>query len=157
MKLDAQAARAVLSQPLEHHPARRPNAILEIPQLLRQHEVEQLSVHDNGRRGIALRDAPRRSGVAQTVRGGSRQRAGAQGERARDAYQRHQSAPLQVDAPLDDANVERLAGLLREMSEETQFLLITHNRRTMAHVDVLYGVTMEEPGVSRIVSVRLEE
>ncbi|HUK12400.1 MAG TPA: chromosome segregation protein SMC [Thermoanaerobaculaceae bacterium] len=63
----------------------------------------------------------------------------------------------EVDAPLDDANVERLATLLREMSEETQFLLITHNRRTMAHADVLYGVTMEEPGVSRIVSVRLEE
>jgi chromosome segregation protein len=63
----------------------------------------------------------------------------------------------EVDAPLDDANVERLAGLLREMSEGTQFLLITHNRRTMAHADVLYGVTMEEPGVSRIVSVRLEE
>jgi chromosome segregation protein len=63
----------------------------------------------------------------------------------------------EVDAPLDDANVERLAGLLREMSGDTQFLLITHNRRTMAHADVLYGVTMEESGVSRIVSVRLEE
>ncbi|MFI5165074.1 MAG: chromosome segregation protein SMC [Thermoanaerobaculales bacterium] len=63
----------------------------------------------------------------------------------------------EVDAALDDANVERLADLLREMSDDTQFLLITHNRRTMAHADVLYGVTMEEPGVSRIVSVRLEE
>ena len=63
----------------------------------------------------------------------------------------------EVDAPLDDANVERLCRLLREMSTETQFLLITHNRRTMAHADVLYGVTMEEPGVSRVVSVRLEE
>jgi chromosome segregation protein len=63
----------------------------------------------------------------------------------------------EVDAPLDDANVERLCRLLREMSTDTQFLLITHNRRTMAHADVLYGVTMEEPGVSRIVSVRLEE
>jgi chromosome segregation protein len=63
----------------------------------------------------------------------------------------------EVDAPLDDANIERLCRLLREMSGETQFLLVTHNRRTMAHADVLYGVTMEEPGVSRIVSVRLEE
>jgi chromosome segregation protein len=63
----------------------------------------------------------------------------------------------EVDAPLDDANVERFCGLLREMSGDTQFLLITHNRRTMAHADVLYGVSMEEPGVSRIVSVRLEE
>jgi len=63
----------------------------------------------------------------------------------------------EVDAPLDDSNVERLCRLLREMSTATQFILITHNRRTMAHADVLYGVTMEEPGVSRIVSVRLEE
>lgn len=63
----------------------------------------------------------------------------------------------EVDAPLDDANVERLCRLLREMSRDTQFVLITHNRRTMAHADVLYGVTMEEPGVSRLVSVRLEE
>ncbi len=63
----------------------------------------------------------------------------------------------EVDAPLDDANVERLCRLLRDMSRDTQFVLITHNRRTMAHADVLYGVTMEEPGVSRLVSVRLEE
>jgi len=63
----------------------------------------------------------------------------------------------EVDAPLDDANVERFCRLLREMSSDTQFLLITHNRRTMAHADVLYGVTMEEPGVSRIVSVRMED
>jgi chromosome segregation protein len=63
----------------------------------------------------------------------------------------------EVDAPLDDVNVERLCRLLREMSSGTQFLLITHNRRTMAHADILYGVTMEEPGVSTMVSVRLEE
>ena len=63
----------------------------------------------------------------------------------------------EVDAPLDDSNVERLCTLMREMSANTQFLLITHNRRTMAHADVLYGVTMEEPGVSRIVSVRMED
>lgn len=63
----------------------------------------------------------------------------------------------EVDAPLDDANVERLCRLLRVMSADTQFVLITHNRRTMAHADVLYGVTMEEPGVSCVVSVRLEE
>ncbi len=63
----------------------------------------------------------------------------------------------EVDAPLDDANVERLAELVREMTDHTQFLLVTHNRRTMARADVLYGVTMEEPGVSKIVSVRLEE
>ncbi len=63
----------------------------------------------------------------------------------------------EVDAPLDDLNVERLCQHLRAWAHKTQFLLITHNRRTMAHADVLYGVTMEEPGVSRVVSVRLEE
>lgn len=63
----------------------------------------------------------------------------------------------EVDAPLDDLNVERLCQHLKAQAQQTQFLLITHNRRTMAHADVLYGVTMEEPGVSRVVSVRLEE
>ena len=55
-------------------------------------------------------------------------------------------------APLDDANVERLSALVTAMTEHTQFVLITHNRRTMAHADALYGVTMEEPGVSKVVS-----
>ncbi|RLE20898.1 MAG: chromosome segregation protein SMC [Acidobacteria bacterium] len=63
----------------------------------------------------------------------------------------------EVDAPLDDANVERLAELVHSMTEHTQFVMITHNRRTMQRSDVLYGVTMEEPGVSKVVSVRLEE
>ncbi len=63
----------------------------------------------------------------------------------------------EVDAPLDDANVERLAELVQSMTAHTQFIMITHNRRTMQRSDVLYGVTMEEPGVSKVVSVRLEE
>ena len=63
----------------------------------------------------------------------------------------------EVDAPLDDANVERLADLVLSMTEHTQFVMITHNRRTMQRADLLYGVTMEEPGVSKVVSVRLEE
>jgi chromosome segregation protein len=63
----------------------------------------------------------------------------------------------EVDAPLDDANVERFSDLVKAMTEHTQFVLITHNRRTMARADLLYGVTMEEPGVSKVVSVRVED
>jgi chromosome segregation protein len=63
----------------------------------------------------------------------------------------------EVDAPLDDANVERFSDLVQAMTEHTQFVLITHNRRTMARAELLYGVTMEEPGVSKVVSVRVEE
>jgi chromosome segregation protein len=63
----------------------------------------------------------------------------------------------EVDAPLDDANVERFVDLVEAMTQHTQFVLVTHNRRTMARVDLLYGVTMEEPGVSKVVSVRIEE
>jgi chromosome segregation protein len=61
----------------------------------------------------------------------------------------------EVDAPLDDANVGRYNDLVREMSKASQFILVTHNTRTMEMVDTLYGVTMEEPGVSRLVSVKL--
>ena len=61
----------------------------------------------------------------------------------------------EVDAPLDDANVGRFNQLLREMSETTQIVLITHNKRTMEVADTLYGVTMQEPGVSTMVSVRV--
>jgi chromosome segregation protein len=63
----------------------------------------------------------------------------------------------EVDAPLDDANIHRFLRVLRELVTQTQFIVITHNRRTMEAADVLYGVTMEEPGLSRIVSVRLTE
>ena len=62
----------------------------------------------------------------------------------------------EVDAPLDDANVVRFISLLRDFSTRTQFLIVTHNKRTMESAACLYGVTMEEPGVSRVVSVRLE-
>ncbi|ACL64064.1 chromosome segregation protein SMC [Anaeromyxobacter dehalogenans 2CP-1] len=63
----------------------------------------------------------------------------------------------EVDAPLDDANVGRYNEMVKEMSKNSQFILITHNKRTMEMVDTLYGVTMEEPGVSKLVSVRLSE
>jgi chromosome segregation protein len=62
----------------------------------------------------------------------------------------------EVDAPLDDANIDRFNHIVGEMGRESQFLIITHNQRTMEVADCLYGVTMEEPGVSRIVSVRLQ-
>ena len=61
----------------------------------------------------------------------------------------------EVDAPLDDANIVRFLRVLRELTSQTQFLVITHNRKTMEAADVLYGVTMEEPGLSRLVSVNL--
>ncbi|MGI8493813.1 MAG: chromosome segregation protein SMC, partial [Pyrinomonadaceae bacterium] len=62
----------------------------------------------------------------------------------------------EVDAPLDDANVGRFVNKIAEMSANTQFIVITHNKRTMEAAKALYGVTMSEPGVSRVVSVRFE-
>jgi chromosome segregation protein len=61
----------------------------------------------------------------------------------------------EVDAPLDETNVGRFARLIAEMAENTQFVVITHSKRTMEQADVMYGVTMQEPGVSKIVSVSL--
>ena len=62
----------------------------------------------------------------------------------------------EVDAPLDDSNVERFTRMIRAMSQTTQFILMTHNKRTMEICPLMYGVTMEEPGVSKLVSVRFE-
>jgi chromosome segregation protein len=71
---------------------------------------------------------------------------------------RYQPSPFcvmdEVDAPLDESNVARLNRLLVEMSEHTQFVVITHSKRTMEAAQALYGVTMQEPGISRLVSVR---
>src|SRR5439155_19814140 len=63
----------------------------------------------------------------------------------------------EVDAPLDEANVARYNEMVRSMTDRSQFILITHIKRTMQMVDVLYGVTMQESGVSRLVSVKLND
>jgi chromosome segregation protein len=63
----------------------------------------------------------------------------------------------EVDAPLDEGNVGRYNEMVKEMSKGSQFILITHNKRTMEVADTLYGVTMEEPGVSKLVSVKLKQ
>jgi chromosome segregation protein len=63
----------------------------------------------------------------------------------------------EVDAPLDEGNVGRYNDMVKEMSKQSQFILITHNKRTMEVADTLYGVTMEEPGISKLVSVKLKE
>ncbi|MBN2197434.1 MAG: chromosome segregation protein SMC [Polyangiaceae bacterium] len=74
---------------------------------------------------------------------------------------RHKPSPFcvldEVDAPLDEANVSRYNEAIRSMTDRSQFILITHIKRTMQMVDVLYGVTMGEPGVSRIVSVKVND
>jgi len=63
----------------------------------------------------------------------------------------------ELDAPLDDANIDRFIRVLNRFAERTQFIVITHNKRTMEAADMLYGVTQQERGVSRIVSVKLDE
>ncbi len=61
----------------------------------------------------------------------------------------------EVDAPLDDANLDRFNDLIKEMSQHSQFVLVTHNKKTMQAAEILYGITMAEPGVSKVVSVRM--
>jgi chromosome segregation protein len=72
---------------------------------------------------------------------------------------KHRPSPFclldEIDAPLDDANIGRFVDMLQGMQDQTQFILITHNRKTMEIADRLYGVTMEEPGVSKLISVQL--
>ncbi len=72
---------------------------------------------------------------------------------------RYQPSPFclldEADAPLDDLNVGRYLNLLKEFSDRTQFILITHNKKTMEVANLLYGVTMEEPGISKVVSLKL--
>ena len=63
----------------------------------------------------------------------------------------------EVDAPLDDANIERFANMIKNFSKDTQFIIITHNKKTMSKAEMMYGVTMPETGVSRLVGVKMED
>jgi chromosome segregation protein len=63
----------------------------------------------------------------------------------------------EVDAPLDDSNIDRFVRIIRRFSDNTQFIIVTHNKRTMESANAMYGVTMEEEGVSKLVSVRFKE
>ncbi|MBI4810579.1 MAG: AAA family ATPase [Ignavibacteriales bacterium] len=63
----------------------------------------------------------------------------------------------EVDAPLDDSNIDRYTRILKKFSDNTQFIVVTHNKRTMEAAQALYGVTMEEEGISKIVTVRFNE
>jgi len=63
----------------------------------------------------------------------------------------------EVDAPLDDMNIDKFNGIIRDFSDNSQFIIVTHNKRTMASTDIMYGITMNEPGVSTLVAVDLRE
>ena len=77
------------------------------------------------------------------------------------SFLRYRPSPFsvldEIDAPLDEANVVRFGTFLREFAEETQFIVVTHRKGTMEAVDTMYGVTIEDAGVSRILSVKLDE
>jgi chromosome segregation protein len=59
----------------------------------------------------------------------------------------------EVDAPLDDTNIDKFNKIIQQFSKESQFIIVTHNKQTMSHVDVIYGVTMQEQGISKVVPV----
>ena len=77
------------------------------------------------------------------------------------AFLRYRPSPFsvldEIDAPLDEENVMRFGRFLREFAEQTQFIVVTHRKGTMEVADTMYGVTVEETGVSRLLSVRLDE
>ena len=77
------------------------------------------------------------------------------------SFLRYKPSPFsvldEIDAPLDEANVVRFGTFLREFAEDTQFIVVTHRKGTMEAVDTMYGVTIEDAGVSRILSVKLDD
>ena len=77
------------------------------------------------------------------------------------SFLRYKPSPFsvldEIDAPLDEANISRFCSFLRDFSENTQFIVVTHRKGTMEAADVMYGVTIEDAGVSKVISVRLDE
>ena len=77
------------------------------------------------------------------------------------SFLRYKPSPFsvldEIDAPLDEANVVRFGSFLREFSANTQFIVVTHRKGTMEFVDTMYGVTIEDAGVSKILSVKIED
>ena len=63
----------------------------------------------------------------------------------------------EIDAPLDEANTDRFISLLNEFKQKTQFLLITHSKKTMQMADVIYGITMEQPGLSKVIGLDINK
>ncbi|MCH7515337.1 MAG: hypothetical protein IH947_15570, partial [Bacteroidetes bacterium] len=63
----------------------------------------------------------------------------------------------EVDAPLDDANIDKFNQIVHKFSQDSQFIIVTHNKRTMTSIDIIYGITMAEQGVSKLVPVDLHQ
>jgi chromosome segregation protein len=77
------------------------------------------------------------------------------------AFFQHRPSPFcvldEVDAPFDEANIGRFVNVLKEFLDSTKFIVVTHSKKTMTAADMIYGITMQESGVSRQVSVKFEE
>ncbi len=171
---DLIAARDSLNETIKTVDAKARTLFIETFEAVRGHfKTTFTTLFDGGEADILLADAanPLETEIEILARPGGKklQRVALMsgGERALTAISilfalyLHKPSPFcildEVDAPLDEANVMRFVSLLRAFSQKTQFMVITHNKRSMEATDLLFGVTMEEPGVSKLVSVKLSE